>query len=90
MTPMPRWIEQQGQNRSALAALEEFHLPEPLFRLFLGFVGTAEVFLSVLRKNFVAARNFLNHCVPLKLDAKAGCKSCEGLTASIDNAAREP
>jgi hypothetical protein len=79
--------KQLGRNRSAFAALEEFHLPEPLFRFFLGFVGTAEILLAVLGKNFVAARNFLNHCAPLKLDAQAEDKSCHN-SAFLDKALR--
>jgi hypothetical protein len=77
-------------KESAFAAFEEFHLPEPLFRFFPGLVGTAEIFLAVLGKNFITARNLFDHRLPLKLDARTEAKSCGGLTASLDNAARAP
>jgi hypothetical protein len=50
---------------SAFAMLETFHLLEPLFGFLLGFVGTAEILLAILGKNFVAAGNLLDHQSPL-------------------------
>ena len=61
-----------GQNQYgglAFAMFEEFHLLQPLFCFLLCFVRTTEILLAVLRNNFVAAGNLLDHRAPLLLDA---------------------
>jgi hypothetical protein len=49
----------------AFAVLEEFDLAEAFFGFLLGFVGAAEILLSILRNNFVTVSHFLDHGSPL-------------------------
>jgi hypothetical protein len=53
-SPLPK-------NRLSFLVLEEFDLAQTFFCLFLGFVGSTEIFLSIFRENLIAARNFPNH-----------------------------
>jgi hypothetical protein len=49
----------------ALAALEEFHLSQTLFRFFFRFVRSAHV-LSLFGKHFVAVLYFFDHDSPYR------------------------